>query len=242
MLALNLKKLHPLDNPIWNALISNDKNKNQGNDRVTIFYPEISPFVGLENWTPFFQQMLFEQLPATRSCSTLIAQPFKLKDNFDLIFSLNLYQLVCTSIKPFNGKSAQLVRLVDKDIPAMLELTALTKPGPFSERTIDFGNYVGIFDGQKLVAMAGERLHLPNYTEVSAVCTHPDYAGRGYAALLVYHLTQHILKSGKSAFLHVRQDNERAIQLYQGIGFEIRTDMYFAVIKPNANFKGLKMY
>lgn len=230
--------MHPLDNPIWNALNSDDKNKNQGNDQVSIFFPEISPFVGLENWNTISQQMLFEQLPVTRSCSTLIAQPFVVEDYFELIFSLTLYQLVCNSIKPFNGKPAQIVRLVEKDIPAMLELTTLTKPGPFSERTIDFGNYVGIFDNQKLVAMAGERLHLPNYSEVSAVCTHPDYVGRGYAALLVYHLTQQILKSGKSAFLHVRQDNERAIQLYQGIGFEIRTDMYFAVMKPKANFRG----
>ncbi len=224
--------MHPLDNPIWNALNSEDKNKNQGNETVSIFYPEISPFVGLENWSASSQQQLFTQLPIARSCSTLIASPFVLEPYWDLVFSLTLYQLVCSSIKPFSGKQALIKQLGDEDIPAMLALTALTKPGPFTQRTIDFGNYVGIFENQQLVAMAGERLHLANYTEVSAVCTHPDHVGKGYAALLVHHLTQQILSKGKTAFLHVRQDNNRAIQLYQGLGFEIRSDMYFAVMKP----------
>lgn len=224
--------MHPLDNPIWNALNSEDKNKNQGNETVAIFFPEISPFVGMENWNAISQQKLYDQLPISRSCSTLIAQPFILEDYWELIFSLSLYQLVVTSLKPFNGKYAQIQRLGEDNIPAMLELTALTKPGPFTQRTIDFGNYVGIFDNKQLVAMAGERLHLTQYTEVSAVCTHPDYVGKGYAALLVHHLTKQILGTGKSAFLHVRQDNDRAIQLYQGLGFEIRSEMYFAVMKP----------
>jgi ribosomal protein S18 acetylase RimI-like enzyme len=227
--------LHPLDNPIWNALNSEDKNKNQGNETVAIFYPEISPFVGLENWSSASQQELVAQIPISRTCSTLIASPFVVDSNWDLVFSLTLYQLVCSSLKPYNGKQAQIKPLGDEDIPAMLALTALTKPGPFTQRTIDFGNYVGIFDKQQLVAMAGERLHLTNYTEVSAVCTHPDYVGKGYAALLVHHLTDQIIKSGRTAFLHVRQDNDRAIQLYQGLGFEIRSDMYFAVIKPKAS-------
>lgn len=224
--------MHPLDNPIWNALNSGDQNKNQGDETIAIFYPEISPFVGLENWGKKSQLALYKVLPSSRSCSTLIAEAFVLEPNWELIFSLPLHQLVCTSLKSFSGKKAVIKPLGEADIPAMLELTALTKPGPFTQRTIDFGNYVGIFDDQQLVAMAGERLHLANYTEVSAVCTHPDYLGRGYAAILVNHLTEQILSTGKSAFLHVRQDNDRAIQLYQGIGYEIRTEMYFAVIKP----------
>jgi ribosomal protein S18 acetylase RimI-like enzyme len=204
---------------------------------VAIFDPEISPFVGLENWSASSQQKLFDQLPISRACSTLIARPFNVESYWDLIFSLSLYQLVCTSLKPFKGKQVLIKRLGDEDIPAMLALTALTKPGPFTQRTIDFGNYVGIFENSQLVAMAGERLHLANYTEVSAVCTHPDHVGKGYAALLVYHLTELIIRSGRTAFLHVRQDNVRAIQLYKGLGFEIRSDMYFAVMKPKANAK-----
>jgi predicted GNAT family acetyltransferase len=227
--------LHPLDNPIWQALNSEDKNKNQGTADVAIFFPEISPFVGLENWSPVAQQKLYAQLPEARSCSTMIKKPFVLEANWELLFSLSLYQMVCKTLKPYQAKSVKIQALGDADIPAMLELTALTKPGPFSERTIDFGNYLGVFEEQKLVAMAGERLHLATFTEVSAVCTHPDYVGKGYAAQLVHQLTQQIHQEGNSAFLHVRQDNQRAIQLYQGLGYEIRTEMYFAVMRPMPN-------
>ncbi len=223
--------MHLLDNPIWNALNSVDKDKNEGNDAISIFNPDVSPFVGLENWSASSQKLLFDFLPPSRTCSTLVSQQFKLEPYWDLLFSLMLHQLVCSTIKPFKGSIEIIKPLGKKDIPAMLELTAMTKPGPFTQRTIEFGNYVGIFDEDKLVAMAGERLHLSNYSEVSAVCTHPDYKGRGYAALLVHHLTNQIHETGKLAFLHVRQDNLRAIELYQGLGFEIRTEIYFAVMK-----------
>jgi len=224
--------LHPLDNPIWNALNSNDSKMNQGNTDTAYYFPEISPFAGLEKWDSFSQQRLFESLPAGRTVSTMVNPAFELADCFEPVFSLMLYQMVCETPKPFEQVQAPFKALDLAMIPEMIALTALTKPGPFLERTIDFGNYIGVFEDDKLAAMAGERLHLPNFTEVSAVCTHPDFAGKGYAAGLVNHLTKQIVAQGKSAFLHVRQDNERAIELYKGLGYEIRTEMYFAVIKP----------
>jgi ribosomal protein S18 acetylase RimI-like enzyme len=205
---------------------------NLGTGELAIFSPEISPFVGLKNWDFSTQKNLFDFLPAGRTVSTLIAEPFILSKNWDLIFSLGLYQMICINSKTYTGPIASIQPLSEDHIPAMIELTALTKPGPFTQRTIDFGNYVGIFESNQLIAMAGERLHLPDFTEVSAVCTHPSYAGNGHAAALVNHLSKKIHKTGKSAFLHVRQDNQRAINLYRGLGFEIRSEMYFAVIKP----------
>ena len=205
---------------------------NQGNAETAYYFPEISPFVGLEKWDPTSQQRLFELLPAGRTVSTMISPAFELEDCFELVFSLMLYQLVCSLPKPFKQVQAPFKALDYSFVPAMIELTALTKPGPFVERTIDFGNYIGVFEADQLIAMAGERLHVPDYTEVSAVCTHPDHSGKGYAAGLVNHLTNQIIGQGRTAFLHVRQDNERAIELYKGLGYEIRTEMYFAVIKP----------
>lgn len=224
--------MHPLDNPIWHALNSLDKKMNQGNTATAYYFPEISPFVGLQKWDQSAQKELFTVLPAGRTVSTMVNPAFELADCFELVFSLMLHQLVCSSSKPYKQVQIPFKPLYRTMVPAMLDLTALTKPGPFVERTIDFGNYIGVFDADQLIAMAGERLHLPDFTEVSAVCTHPDYTGRGYAAGLVNHLTNQIIGQGKSAFLHVRQDNERAIELYKGLGYEIRTDMYFAVIKP----------
>ena len=221
-----------LDNPIWNSLNSVDAKLNEGTKQVAIFSPEISPFVGLKDWDIQSQENLFNFLPAERTVSTLISTPFNLSDKWDLIFSLGLFQMVCKDPKPFTGTIASIEHLSDKHIPSMIELTALTKPGPFTQRTIDFGNYVGIFKNEHLIAMAGERLHLSHFTEISAVCTHPSYVGNGYAAFLIDHLSRDIKSKGKSAFLHVRQDNQRAINLYNGLGFEIRSEMYFAVIKP----------
>jgi ribosomal protein S18 acetylase RimI-like enzyme len=205
---------------------------NLGTESIAIYSPEISPFVGLKNWDDDSQEKLFDFLPAGRTVSTLVAQPFILSNKWDLVFSLGLYQLVCTMPKPFKGPVVAIQTLGEDQIPAMIELTAMTKPGPFTQRTIEFGNYIGIFENEQLIAMAGERLHLTDFTEISAVCTHPSHIGKGFAAVLVNQLSNQIQKSGKTAFLHVRQDNQRAISLYQGLGFEIRTEIYFAVIKP----------
>jgi GNAT superfamily N-acetyltransferase len=223
---------HSLDNPIWSALNTSDAHMNLGSGGIAIFSPDVSPFVGLEHWDDSSQKKLFDYLPVGRSVSTLIAKPFIHSENFDLIFSLGLYQMVCSKPKLYSGTDVPLQPLGEDQIPAMLELTALTKPGPFTQRTIEFGNYLGVFENAQLIAMSGERLHLSHYTEISAVCTHPLYAGKGYAAVLVDRLSNQIQKSGKSAFLHVRQDNQRAIKLYQGLGFEIRSEIYFAVMKP----------
>jgi predicted GNAT family acetyltransferase len=103
----------------------------------------------------------------------------------------------------------------------------LTKPGPFAMRTIEFGYYHGIFDRDKLVAMTGQRLHPGHYAEVSAVCTHPDHLGKGYAAALLLHQLAIIRRQGKIPFLHVRADNDRAIALYERLGFRENGPMNF---------------
>jgi predicted GNAT family acetyltransferase len=116
----------------------------------------------------------------------------------------------------------------------MLDLTALTKPGPFGPRTHELGYYVGIRDGGKLVAMAGERLKVPGYTEISAVCTHPDHLGKGYAAALMSEIMRSIRARGEKPFLHVRGDNSRAIAIYERLGFHTRWQGHFAVLRKLA--------
>jgi predicted GNAT family acetyltransferase len=113
----------------------------------------------------------------------------------------------------------------------MIELTALTKPGPFSTRTHELGTYLGIRDAGKLVAMAGERLKVPGFTEVSAVCTHPEHTGHGYARILMSEVMRRIRSRGEAPFLHVREDNVRAIALYERLGFAVRVVAYLAVLR-----------
>ena len=107
----------------------------------------------------------------------------------------------------------------------MLDLVALAQPGPFLPRTIEMGNYYGIRQDGKLVAMAGERLHLTGFCEISAVCTHPNFRGRGYAAALTTQVAQGISERGELPFLHVAPDNHPAMRLYQKLGFQLRIEI-----------------
>ena len=113
----------------------------------------------------------------------------------------------------------------------MRELVALTEPGPFAARTNELGDYFGIFDGELLVAMAGERLRIVGATEVSAVCTHPDYRGRGYAKALVSRVASGIAARGELPFLHAFPHNEAAIATYRGLGFSERRLIKLTVVK-----------
>jgi len=112
-------------------------------------------------------------------------------------------------------------------------LTALTKPGPFSARTHELGAYIGIRRNGKLVAMAGERLKVPGCTELSAVCTHPEHTGHGFARTLMTELMRRICGRGETPFLHVREDNMRAIGLYERMGFRRRVLLHLAVLRKD---------
>lgn len=225
---------HLLDNPVWEALSTEDARLNCGTDVVRYFTEDVSPFVGMKHWDDHDLAMLEKELPAGRSFSVMIADKVRIPTCFQVVFTTALYQMVCTRFQPLFDSSLSMRSLGDADVPAMLELTSLTKPGPFLARTIDFGHYIGILDGDKLLAMAGERLHVKGYTELSAVCTHPDYLGKGYASHLMSHACETILQRENIPFLHVKQDNTRAIAKYEHLGFNIRSAFYFAVIKRMA--------
>ena len=222
-----------LDNPAWSALSSIDNHFNIGNEVVKYFPANISPFVGIENWDEKLQLELLHNLPADRSFAVMVAESFKLIDGLETVFSTTLNQLVFENFKTeFSTEMFQGIQpLGDEYITEMLELTALTKPGPFYEKTNAFGNYVGIFQNNQLVAMAGERLHLNDYTEISAVCTHPSQTGKGFGSLLVAYLVEKIIESGQTPFLHARKDNVGAIRVYEKVGFVVRKEMNFAIFK-----------
>ena len=151
---------------------------------------------------------------------------------FRSVVGAPLLQMVAE--KPAGSTSSngfELLELGPADSPEMLALTALTKPGPFGTRTHELGTYIGLREKGKLVAMAGERLKVPGYTEISAVCTHPEHNGKGYAGLLMTEIMRRIRDRGETAFLHVRQDNARAITLYERLGFQARKLLHFAVLR-----------
>jgi len=220
-----------LNNPVYQGLISGDQHLGFGTEKVRFFDEEVSPFAGFdEEYDKGFED-LYDLLPSGRII--LHATPYSINQHkgWQLLDAVKGMQLVFGSGSDARPDFVNLVPLQEQHIAQMVELTALTKPGPFGLRTIDFGNYFGIFENDKLVAMAGQRLHVRNFTEVSAVCTHPDHLGKGYASALVQHLVHLIRQQDQTPFLHVREDNERAIAMYQRLGFTICGPMNFYVMK-----------
>jgi predicted GNAT family acetyltransferase len=122
-------------------------------------------------------------------------------------------------------------QLTPADAPAMVALAALTQPGPFRLRTIELGNFYGIFDGARLVSMAGKRMHFPGFIEVSGVCTHPDARGHGYAGTLMQVIIEEIEEAGRTPFLHAWEDNP-ARRLYESLGFTLTRTFNFSAILP----------
>jgi ribosomal protein S18 acetylase RimI-like enzyme len=141
-------------------------------------------------------------------------------DGWEVIGGGQGVQLVDTALR--TEPAPEAVRLGPDDIPEILDLVARTGPGPFLKRTVELGTYLGIRDRGRLIAMAGERIHPPGWTEISAVCTVPEYRGRGLATRLVRAVAAGIRERGDTPFLHAAADNIPAIRLYESIGFTLR--------------------
>jgi ribosomal protein S18 acetylase RimI-like enzyme len=220
-----------LQNPVYHALLTGDQHLSFGTDHVKFYDEEVSPYVGFaENYTNGFAD-LYKLLPTGRRI--LYARPtsISIPYGWQLQHEIKGLQFVYEGGNEFDTDFTNIQPLNEAHVEQMIELVKLTKPGPFGKRTIDFGSYFGIFDKDKLVAMTGQRLHVTNYTELSAVCTHPDYLGKGYASALMQHQMQIILSNGQQPFLHVRDDNERAIAVYERLGFVVSRPMIFYFLK-----------
>ena len=216
---------HPLDNPIYNALTGRDAPKNIGNQKVAFFSEEIAPFLGMPNWKPEYQQEVYHQISKDRRWILLIKDQVQLLKHWEIERTFTIYQMVWQGEFPkatVETGTSQIIPLDLNNVDEMLSLTELTRPGPFMKRTIEFGNYHGIFELGRLIAMGGERMHVKEYTEISAICAHPDYQGLGYGAQITGYLTRMVIAQGRIPFLHVLIENERAIKTYQRLGFEIR--------------------
>jgi ribosomal protein S18 acetylase RimI-like enzyme len=222
---------HLLDNPVYHALISGDQRLSFGTEQVKFFDEQVSPFVGFaHNHVKGFSE-LHELLPAGRNILYANPTPIKHPAGWQVVHEIKGLQFIYEADKDIDNTLYDVQPLREIHIEQMVQLAKLTKPGPFGPKTIEFGFYFGIFDQEKLVAMTGQRLHVENCTEISAVCTHPDYLGRGYAYTLLQHQLQLILQQGQQPFLHVREDNARAIALYERLGMKPSRPMNFYFMK-----------
>ncbi|HTE31786.1 MAG TPA: GNAT family N-acetyltransferase [Chryseolinea sp.] len=220
-----------LHNPVYNALLTGDAVRSLGTENVKYFDEQVSPFAGFdeENETGFDD--LYDLLPIGRKILYAIPKRIKEPRQWQVLHEIEGLQFVFGKDQIPGDPTIHPVPLDHQHIEQMVQLADLTKPGPFGTRTIEFGHYHGIFQEEKLVAMTGQRLHVADYTEISAVCTHPDHLGKGYAAALIVHQLDLIIRAGQKAFLHVRADNDRAIALYERLGFKVRRPMVFYFMK-----------
>ncbi|XVJ65520.1 MAG: GNAT family N-acetyltransferase [Lacibacter sp.] len=219
-----------LNNPVYAALSTTDVSFNIGNEAVKFFHPEVSPFAGFDEETKNGFEQLYDLFPLGRKILYAIPSPISAPKGWEVQHEIEGKQFVYEG-GTVNGTFPDIVPLRATHVEEMIALTRLTKPGPFDKRTIEFGQYHGIFENGKLAAMTGQRLHINNFTEISAVCTHPDHLGKGYATSLLQHQLQIILNNGETPFLHVRADNERAIAVYERLGFKVSRPMFFYFMK-----------
>jgi len=225
---------HPLNNPAWNALNTGNKNVAFGNEKAKFYQPEVSLFTGMPQSTTENFDELYKLTPDDGFFGYVSMEPMEIPAPWKIIQPMECYQMVCEGdVIERKSADATLVPLTTENVPAMLALTKLTNPGPFSTRTIELGHYRGIFDGDKLVAMAGQRMNPTPYAEISAVCTHPHHLGKGYAAQLLIYQARRIKAAGEIPFLHVLTTNTRAISVYESLGFMIRKKVVIYGIKKS---------
>jgi len=228
-----------LDNPIWNSLTTSQSSFAVGSGMARAYLPEIGPLCGLAEESPAeYEDLYLHANPGAVQILFLNQSPVP-RNGWTLIRGGQLTQMVYFApgegigLEEFEQPSG-MRRLTAADVPAMIELAARTEPGPFRSRTHELGTFFGIFEGNRLLAMAGQRMRVPGFVEVSAVCTHPDARGRGYARTLMSAVMRLILSEGGTPFLHSFADNHSAIRVYNALGFVHRRAFHLEVLKMNA--------
>ena len=221
---------HPLDHPIWTALTTTQQSLAEGDARARRYPTEITPFAAMpdmsdENFAALGALMSPQDI-AVLFTPDAVSPPAE----FKVVLADTGEQMIGTPVEmPLDG--VDIVTLGAEDVSAMMELTALTKPGPFSARTHELGTFLGIRVGGNLVAMAGERMKPAGYTEITAVCVHPSHRGRGYGQMLLGAVSRQILARGEIPFLHVFSSNKSAIARYKRQGMEIRRSLHVTVLQ-----------
>ena len=220
---------HPLDRPVWRALTSRQAHLARGNARAVRLDPDYGPFAAAADAAPGALAALVALVAQDDAVALIEAAPPPTPPGLIVERAGVLHQMMATKLKLKDPKCA-IVPLSEADAAVMFALAALTEPGPFAARTHQLGDFIGVRVDSRLAAMAGERMKPAGFTEVSAVCTHPDFRGQGYAAALTGVVAARILARGETPFLHVYPHNTGAIAVYAALGFCLRRPMMLTVL------------
>ena len=225
----DINGVHPLDQVVWNALISKQSRFALGDDQALRFPTAIARFGAMADTGPASFEALRGLIEAQDPVALVTPGEVLPPPGFSVIRHTTLLQMIWQG--KFDPSSTwEHVRLAESDVPEMLTLTTATQPGPFGRRTIELGDYLGVRRRGRLAAMAGERMRLDGYTEISAVCVDAAFRGQGHAAGLMKLLIATILARSETPFLHVLKSNHPAIALYRTLGFVERREMHLTVL------------
>jgi predicted GNAT family acetyltransferase len=224
-------KLSLLDNPAWNALTTNHASFAEGNHLAKRYPMDIAPIAATRDQSTESYLSLGQLLGSAKPTAlAFVGEAPHLSPEWTVVRTLLNIQMVRHSpVPPPVEHPVEVLNI--SHIDEMLALTELNQLGRFRRRAPELGSYIGIHESDRLVAMAGEGFRFPGYTEISAVCTHPDRRGRGYASSLVSSLIQKITRRGETPFLHVGKENAGAIRVYEKLGFKTRCPITFVIVK-----------
>jgi GNAT superfamily N-acetyltransferase len=213
-----------LDNPVWFSLSETHQSFAVDYGSIKFYHPDYCPFGGFEKGNSIAKSI--DEYSVMVDIFFIVGE----KPELSNLLKLNK-ELVCLQMIVYDAINITIydpiIKLTDEHIDALYELVNLVQPGYFKRKTALLGNYYGIFKNDELVAVTGERMQMNNFVEVSAVVTHPNFTGKGYAKQLVAHAVNEIFKQNKTPYLHVIEDNIGAIQLYEKLGFTIRRKISF---------------
>ena len=221
---------HPLDNPVFSSLLGPHARFAERKGRALRYPVDVVPFAALPDDPEPADWADLAALAGPGATLALAAERSGPPDGWRATMIGEGVQLVDAGVAGAEPDE-EVVRLGPADVPEMLALTARTKPGPFLPRTQELGVYLGIRRGGALVAMAGERLKPPGWTEISAVCTDDAWRGHGFASRLIRVLVAGVRARGETAFLHAVATNTAAIRLYEAMGFEVRRTTLFRALR-----------
>ncbi len=225
-----------LNNPIWASLCGAHAEVSLGGALARTYRPSHARFAAMADpadpacWDALAELCATEEVELTDDGVILASTVLEVPDSFATTFRVQGIQMLADGVEA--APCADAVVLGAEDAAAMVELVERTEPGPFRPRTYELGTFVGIAPQGHLVAMAGQRFHLGETREISAVCTDPASRGQGLARALVGHLIDLERQRGSSSLLHVSTENAPAQALYRAMGFTERTTMEFAMVRP----------
>ncbi|KQY89676.1 GNAT family N-acetyltransferase [Brevundimonas sp. Root1423] len=228
---------HPLDRPVWSALNTRVAplaiRREQDGGAAVRLDPDVGVFVAAADGSPASRALLTalsREYPGAGMVEPEGAPIEAVLPDVPVISRASCVQMTAAALTAGPAGDIEFQTLGEADADEMLALAILTRPGPFRRGTLRLGGFIGVRREGRLIAMAGERMKVEGYSELSGVCTHPDFRGQGLAGALSRAVVAGILARGEQAFLHAYAEHTATVAFYESLGFAVRTRMTYTVL------------